>query len=173
MPQPDKLTFRQRRFVDEYLACGIGTKAVIAAGYTGKYAHKVAFALTRQPKIKRAIQAAYTLQQQRLERQQDILLSEYVRLIEEAREAGDYKGSLKALNNLFDRLKLSERILAQPLLETLESNPDDLYEVLNQAIQLMAKAGRHTDLVKLLELRVRLQLGDKSINSETVIETVF
>ena len=110
---------------------------------------------------------------QRLERQQDILLGEYVRLIEEAREAGDYKSSLKALNNLFDRLKLSERILAQPLLETLESNPDDLYEVLNQAIQLMAKAGRHTDLVKLLELRVRLQLGDKSINSETVIEAVF
>jgi len=110
---------------------------------------------------------------QRLERQQDILLGEYVRLIEEAREAGDYKSSLKALNNLFDRLKLSERILAQPLLETLESNPDDLYEVLNQAIQLMAKAGRHTDLVKLLELRVRLQLGDNSINSETVIEAVF
>ena len=110
---------------------------------------------------------------QRLERQQDILLGEYVRLIEEAREAGDYKSSLKALNNLFDRLKLSERILAQPLLETLESNPDDLYEVLNQAIQLMAKAGRHTDLVKLLELRVKLQLGDKGINSETVIETVF
>ncbi len=73
LPQSDKLTFRQRRFVDEYLACGIGTKAVIA-GYTGKHAHKVAFALTRQPKIKRAIQAAYILQQQRLERQQDILL---------------------------------------------------------------------------------------------------
>ena len=52
MPELDKLTFLQRKFVDEYLACGIGTKAVIAAGYTGKHAHKVAFALTRQPKIK-------------------------------------------------------------------------------------------------------------------------
>ena len=47
------LTARQKRFVEEYLACGDGPEAAIAAGYSPAAAEERARELLRDPAIQR------------------------------------------------------------------------------------------------------------------------
>lgn len=51
------LGYRQRRFVDLYLACGNATQAYIEAGYSPKNAGSDAGKIMKNPKISQAIEA--------------------------------------------------------------------------------------------------------------------
>lgn len=51
----DNLTFRQRRFVEEYLVDFDGAAAVLRAGYNTKYANRLAHEMLAHPGIRAAI----------------------------------------------------------------------------------------------------------------------
>ena len=53
MKDKTALTARQRRFVEEYLACGDGPEAAIAAGYSPTTAEERARELLRDPAVQR------------------------------------------------------------------------------------------------------------------------
>ena len=53
MKDKTALTARQKRFVEEYLACGDGPEAAIAAGYSPAAAEERARELLRNPAIQR------------------------------------------------------------------------------------------------------------------------
>lgn len=46
---------RRRKFVDAYVEMGIGTKAIVAAGYKGKRANQAAYMLLQEPPVQAAI----------------------------------------------------------------------------------------------------------------------
>lgn len=53
MKDKTALTARQKRFVEEYLACGDGPEAAIAAGYSPATAEERARELLRDPAVQR------------------------------------------------------------------------------------------------------------------------
>ena len=52
----DKLTQKQKRFVDEYLVSGNATQAALKAGYSKKTAQRMGSENLSKPLIKRAIE---------------------------------------------------------------------------------------------------------------------
>lgn len=55
--QRRKLSDRQKRYVDHYLACLVGKTAAERAGYSKRSAEVISYALQRQPVVRAAIEA--------------------------------------------------------------------------------------------------------------------
>ena len=167
MHQARKLTWKQERFVSEYLLSGNAAEAVRRAGYQTRYPSEVGYGLKRHPKVRTALVEAQEARARRLEIQADLVASKYLQLMERALEAKDFETALKALNQLCNKLKVFERHQALPLLEAMEQAPNDWEGMLRATIGVLAIAGKYDELLKALKLKAQL---DQSGNAEGMYE---
>ena len=166
MHQAKNLTWKQERFVSEYLLSGNAAEAVRRAGYQTRYPSEVGYGLKRHPKVRTALVEAQEARARRLEIQADIA-SKYMQLMERALEAKDFETALKALNQLCNKLKVFERHQALPLLEMMEQAPNDWEGMLRATIGVLAIAGKYDELLKALKLKAQLE---QASNTEGMYE---
>ena len=166
MHQARKLTWKQERFVSEYLLSGNAAEAVRRAGYQTRYPSEVGYGLKRHPKVRTALVEAQEARARRLEIQADIA-SKYMQLMERALEAKDFETALKALNQLCNKLKVFERHQALPLLEIMEQAPNDWEAMLRATIGVLAIAGKYDELLQALKLKAQLE---QASNTEGMYE---
>ena len=167
MHQAKNLTWKQERFVSEYLLSGNAAEAVRKAGYQTRYPSEIGYGLKRHPKVRTALVEAQEARAIRLEIKADIVASKYTELMDRALEAKDFKTALKALNQLCHKLKVFERYLALPLLEKIEKAPNDWEGILKATIRILAIAGKYDELLKALQLKAQLERSD---NAEKLYE---
>ena len=74
--------------------------------------------------------------------QKDLVACKYLQLMERALEAKDFETALKALNQLWNRLRVFERHQVLPLMEIMEQAPDDWEDMLRATIGVLAIAGK-------------------------------
>ena len=156
------LTSKQQRFVEEYQVDGNGTQAVLRAGYKTNYPAEMAYGLLRHPKVKHSLEDAQNARRQRLQMQVDSTVREYIDLKDKALEACDYQTSLRALNQLAKHLKIFEHYHAEPLLEALEKDPDNLEELVDQFLWINTSMGNWSYVLRTLELKVKLAGKEKA-----------
>ena len=84
MHQAKSLTWKQERFVSEYLLSGNAAEALRKAGYQTRYPSEVGYGLKRHPRVRTALIEAQEARARRLEIQADLVASKYVELIERA-----------------------------------------------------------------------------------------
>ena len=77
-------------------------------------------------------------------------------LKDKALEACDYQTSLRALNQLAKHLRIFEHYHAAPLLETMEKNPDNLEELVDQFLWLHTSLRNWSYVLRALHLKVKL-----------------
>ena len=88
MHQAKNLTWKQERFVSEYLLSGNAAEAVRRAGYQTRYPFEIGYGRKkRHPKVRAALIEAQEARARRLEIQADLVASKYVELMERALEA--------------------------------------------------------------------------------------
>ena len=155
------LTFKQQRFVEEYQVDGNGSQAVLRAGYKTNYPAEMAYGLLRNTKVKHSLQDAQNARSERLQMQVDSTVREYIDLKDKALEACDYQTSLRALNQLAKHLKIFEHYHAEPLLEALEKDPDNLEELVDQFLWTNTSLGNWSYVLRALELKVKLAGKEK------------
>ena len=165
MHQAKNLTWKQERFVSEYLLSGNAAEAVRKAGYQTRYPSEVGYGLKRHPKVRTALVEAREARARRLEIQAD--LGKYMQLMERALEAKDFETALKALNQLCNKLKVFERHQALPILEIMEQAPNDWEDMLRETIGVLAIAGKYNELLKALKLKAQLE---QASNAEGMYE---
>ena len=85
---------------------------------------------------------------------------QYIELKDRALKADDYQTSLKTLNQLAKHLKIFEHYHAAPLFETIEKNPDNLEELVDQFLWINTSLGNWSYVLRVLELKVKLA-GEK------------
>ena len=167
MHQAKSLTWKQERFVSEYLLGGNAAEAIRKAGYQTRYPSEVGYGLKRHPKVRTALVEAQEARARRLEIQADLVATKYLQLMERALEAKDFETALKALNHLCDKLKVFERHQALPLLETMEQAPNDWEGIVRATIGVLAIAGKYDELLKALKLKAQLE---QASNAEGMYE---
>jgi phage terminase small subunit len=167
MHQVRNLTWKQERFVSEYLLSGNAAEAVRRAGYQTRYPSEVGYGFKRHPKVRTALVEAQEARARRLEIQADLVDSKYMQLMEKALEAKDFETALKALNQLCIKLKVVERHQALPLLEIMEQAPNDWEGMLRATIGVLAIAGKYDELLKALKLKAQLE---QASNAEGMYE---
>ena len=167
MHQAKNLTWKQERFVSEYLLSGNAAETVRRAGYQTRYPSEVGYGLKRHPKVRTALVEAQEARARRLEIQADLVASQYMQLLERAMEAKDFETALKALNQLCDKLKVFERHQALPLLEIMEKALNDWEGMLRATIGVLAIAGKYDELLKALKLKAQLE---QASNAEGMCE---
>ena len=167
MHQARNLTWKQERFVSEYLLSGNAAEAVRKAGYQTRYPSEVGYGLKRHPKVRTALVEAQEARARRLEIQADLVASKYMQLMERALEAKDFETALKALNQLCNKLKVFERHQALPLLEMMEKAPNDWEGMLRATIGVLAIAGKYDELLRALKLKAQLE---QASNTEGMYE---
>ena len=84
MHQAKSLTWKQERFVSEYLLSGNAAEAVRRAGYQTRYPSKVGYGLKRHPKVRTALVVAQEARARRLEIQAYLVASKYMQLMDKA-----------------------------------------------------------------------------------------
>jgi len=162
MHQAKDLTWKQERFVSEYLLSGNAAEAVRRAGYQTRYPSEIGYGLKRHPKVRAALIEAQEARARRLEFQADLVASKYVELMERALEAKDFETALQTLNQLCQRLRIFERHQALPLLETMEQAPNDWEGMLRATIRVLAIAGKYDQLLKALKLKAQIEKAEST-----------
>ena len=162
MHQAKDLTWKQERFVSEYLLSGNAAEAVRKAGYQTRYPSEIGYGLKRHPKVRAALIEAQEARARRLEFQADLVASKYVELMERALEAKDFETALQTLNQLCQRLRIFERHQALPLLETMEQAPNDWEGMLRATIRVLAIAGKYDQLLKALKLKAQIEKAEST-----------
>ena len=148
MLQAKNLTWKQERFVSEYLLRGNAAEAVRRAGYQTRYPSEIGYGLKRHHKVRAALIEAREARARRLEIQADLVASKYVELIGRALETKDFETALQELNHLCQRLRISERHQALPLLETMEQAPNDWEGMLRAMIRVLAIVGKYDEFIE-------------------------
>ena len=119
------LTFKQQRFVEEYQVDGNGSQAVLRAGYKTKHPAEIAYGLLRHPKVKHSLQSAQNARRRQLQ----------IRAVEPVGERPEglrLPNSTQSSNHLAKYLKIFGYYHAEPLLEAIEKDPDNLEELVDQ-----------------------------------------
>ena len=163
MQQAPNLTFKQQRFVEEYQVDGNGSQAVLRAGYKTNYPAEMAYGLLRNTKVKDTLQDAQNARRQRLQMQVDSTVKQYIELKDKALAACDYQTSLRALNQLAKHLKIVEHYHAIPLLEALETTPENLEELVEQFLWINTSLGNWSYVLRALELKVKLTGKERGV----------
>ena len=148
MLQAKNLTWKQERFVSEFLLRGNAAEAVRRAGYQTRYPSEIGYGLKRHPKVRAALIEAREARARRLEIQADLVASKYVELMGRALETKDFETTLQELNQLCQRLRISERHQALPLLETMEQAPNDWECMLRAMIRVLAITGKYDEFIE-------------------------
>ena len=84
MHKAKNLTWKQKRFVSEYLLSGNATEAMRRAGYQTRYPSEVGYGLKRHPRVRTALIEAQEALARRLEIQVDLVASKYMQLMDKA-----------------------------------------------------------------------------------------
>ena len=167
------LTFKQQRFVEEYQVDGNGSQAVLRAGYKTKHPAEMAYGLLRNTKVKHSLEDAQNARSERLQRQVDSTVKQYIELKEKALEACDYQTSLRALNQLVKHLKIFEHYHATSLLEAIEKNPYNLEDLVDQFLWINTSLGNWSYVLRALELKVKLAGKEKGeLNYEEMLSSL-
>lgn len=103
---PTGLTFKQERFVAEYLVDGNAKRAAEAAGYSARTAVRIGSENLAKPEIKRAIAAALKAQQKRTLITADQVLRDIERIAAKAEGAGEFNAALRGKELLGKHYKL-------------------------------------------------------------------
>ena len=167
MHQAKNLTWKQERFLSEYLLSGNAAEAVRRAGYQTCYPSEVGQGLKRHPRARTALIEAQEARARRLEIQAELVASKYMQFMESALGVKDFETALKALNQLCIKLKVFERHQALPLLEIMEQAPNDQEGMLRATIGVLAIAGKYDELLKALKLKAQLE---QASNAEGMYE---
>ena len=142
MHQAKNVTWKQERFISEYLLSGNAAKAVRKEGYQTRYLTEVGDSIKRHPKVRTAPIESQEARARWLDIQKDLVACKYLQLMERALEAKDFETALKALNQLWNRLRVFERHQVLPLMEIMEQAPDDWEDMLRATIGVLAIAGK-------------------------------
>ena len=173
MHQAKNLTWKQERFVSEYLLSRNAAEALRKSGYQTRYPSEIGYGLKRHPKVRSALIEAQEARARRLEIQADLVASKYVELMERALEAKDFETALQALNQLCQRLRIFERHQALPLLEIMEQDPDNLEELVDQFLWINTSLGNWSYVLRALELKVKLAGKEKGeLNYEEMLNSL-
>ena len=78
MHRAKSLTWKQERFVSEYLLSGNAAEAVRKAGYQTRYPSEVGYGLKRHRKVRTSLVEAQEARVRRLEIQADLVASKYM-----------------------------------------------------------------------------------------------
>jgi phage terminase small subunit len=104
------LTLRQRRFIDEYWKCGIGSKAAVAAGYSKSSARVMSRKLLDNPLIKKALRDREYISKKKSYADRDEILTFFTNVMR-----GEVKDQFDIEASLSDRLKagteLAKRVI--------------------------------------------------------------
>ena len=117
-------------------------KAVRKEGYQTRYPSEVGDSIKRHPKVRTAPIESQEARARWLDIQKDLVACKYLQLMERALEAKDFETALKALNQLWNRLRVFERHQVLPLMEIMEQAPDDWEDMLRATIGVLAIAGK-------------------------------
>ena len=167
------LTFKQRRFVEEYHVDGNGKHAVLRAGYKTKHPAEMAYGLLRNTKVKHTLQDAQNARRELLQMRVDSTVKQYIDLKDRALEACDYQTSLRALNQLVKHLKIFEHYHAAPLLDAIEKNPEELEALVDQFLWTNTSLGNWSYVLRALELKVKLAGKEKGkLNYEEMLNSL-
>ena len=116
--------------------------------------------LLRNTKAKHSLQSAQNARGRQLQIRADSTVRQYIELKEKALKISDYQTALKALYRLAKHLQIFEHYHASPLLESIEKNPDDLEELVDQFVWINTSLGNWSYVLRALELKVKLA-GEK------------
>lgn len=106
MPKLSSLSPKEELFVAEYLVDKNGSRAAIAAGYSGKFANSAAFKLLRKPHIAAALKKAMQAQVKRTLISADQVLLNLQRIAEKAEGEKQYHPAVMANRLLGQHYKL-------------------------------------------------------------------
>jgi phage terminase small subunit len=100
------LTFKEERFVAEYIVDGNGTRAALAAGFAPRSAQRYASELLAKPTIRQAIAKELKAQEKRTLITADMVLKRIDRVARKAEAAGDFTAANQANRLLGQHYKL-------------------------------------------------------------------
>jgi phage terminase small subunit len=92
----DNLTFRQRRFVEEFLVDFDGSAAVVRAGYNTKYPNRLAYEMLKHPGIKAAIDQVTIERADESVIKPDYVFNKIKRTLEKAEAENNHTAVLRA-----------------------------------------------------------------------------
>lgn len=87
--QDSKLTAKQARWVDEYLACGNASASAVKAGYSQNGASVAGARMLRNVSVRKALQVRQSADATRLSLQRENVLAGLLEAIDQAREQGN------------------------------------------------------------------------------------
>lgn len=96
MPKVVGLSFKQQRFVDEYIVDGNASRAAKVAGFSERGAMRYGSELLTKPEVRKAIAAAVKAQQKRTLITADQNLKSIERLARKAEGASEYAAAIRA-----------------------------------------------------------------------------
>lgn len=91
----DNLTVKQRRFVEEYVVDFNGAAAVLRAGYTTKWAKRLAHEMLKHPGIRAAIDAITLERASESVIKPEYVINKITKTIEKAEEANNHNAVLR------------------------------------------------------------------------------
>lgn len=93
------MTERQKRFVEEYQACGNATEAAKKAGYAADHAHVEGHRQLRNAKVVHALQESGRKRAERLEIDADHVMNSFEAIRQAAMDTGDLANANRATEN--------------------------------------------------------------------------
>lgn len=128
MARTDKLTGRQKKFANAYLACWNGTKAAITAGYSESSAAQIASENLKKPNIQAYIRA-------RMREEDSFLIADSHETLAflTAVMRGEVKDQFDLDAALADRLKATDALMKRQAISDAADTADGFIEALQGA----------------------------------------
>ena len=100
-------------------------------------------------------------------------VQQHIELKDKALEACEYQKSLRALSQLVKHLKIFEHYHAATLLEVIETDPDNLEELVDQFLWINTSLGNWSYVLRALEFKVKLAGKEKGeLNYEEMMNSL-
>lgn len=158
-----KLTPRQQRFVDEYVADPNATQAAIRAGYSPKTARSIGQENLTKPDISEAIDEAREKFAERAGIERDRAMEEFKRLaFSDLRDAVEWSGTKMTIRNSSDLTPDAARAI-QEVTETVTETPEGGQRIVRR-VKLYDKLGALRDVAKLLGMYPKDGSGGVQVN---------
>lgn len=138
----NKLSDKQRLFVDQYLVDQDATKAAIRAGYSVKSANAIGNKLIKDPRVARAIgKAAKEVHEELTLTTTEVLKQLYYIVTRDVREFVDENGDALPISQLGDRAAQSVDGFDQEITYFTNYETGDVTKTVKNKLKLVGKAG--------------------------------
>lgn len=138
----NKLSDKQRLFVDQYLVDQDATKAAIRAGYSVKSANAIGNKLIKDPRVARAIgKAAKEVHEELTLTTEEVLKQLYYIVTRDVREFVDENGDALPISELGDRAAQSVDGFDQEITYFTNYETGDVTKTVKNKLKLVGKAG--------------------------------